>query len=441
MPNGPTRHALPTIPFLAALLGCSSTPPEVGGGGGAGTTTVGAGGAGSSTATIASTASTASTSAGAGGAGGSAAETWPKACADVYDPDVLPTFDLTFAPEQLAGLQADCAGGVQQYRPVTFTYDGEAVPAMARLKGNWSWTCDKMQFVISFNELDPDGRFHGLRKIVLDAPWYDWTLLHERVAFPIFAARGLPYSCVNNARLTIDGQYYGLYANLERIDREYLERNFEEPDGNLYQAGVELKTNEDVGDTSDLAALNGAATLDELGQRMDLDQAVAEWATEAMIPAMDNYWAGVEINHYLYSHPSRGFLYLPYDLDISFGDSGYPGGGLIWPESVASDPITYQHPGWLKEERVKWVLSDPFWCERFVEELTLSRAAYSPVALRAQVDAWSAQIAQALADDPRKPFSTGAHDAAISAMKDFFQARADFVDQWLAQGGHCPASF
>ena len=95
---------------------------------------------------------------------------------------------------------------------------------------------------------------------MFDAPWYDHTLLHERVAFPIFAELGLPYSCANNARVVINGDYYGLYANLERIDHEYLERNFEEPDGNLYQGGAELKTNEDVGDIADQQALASAVT-------------------------------------------------------------------------------------------------------------------------------------------------------------------------------------
>ncbi len=366
-------------------------------------------------------------------------ESWPKACSDLYDPDELPTFELSFSPEEWSGVRSDCANGAQTYRPVTLTYEGETIEAMARLKGNWSWSCDKLQFVVSFNEEDPDGRFHGQRKLMFDAPWYDRTFLHERLANQLFEARGLPYSCVNNARLVVNGDYYGVYANVERIDREYLERHFEEPDGNLYQAGSELKTNEDVGDTADLQALQAARTADEIAALMDLDQAVAEWAAEAMIPAMDNYWAGVEINYYLYDHPSRGFLYLPYDLDISFGDAAYTSGELIWPDSATADPITYEHPGWRKEALVQTVLADPAWCERFVEELVLARAAYVPETMAAQVDAWSAQIEDAVADDARKPFTTADHAASVAHLKDFLAERATFVDGWLARGGHCPA--
>lgn len=364
--------------------------------------------------------------------------TWPQACADIYDPTIVPTFELAISTSEWQAMQIDCQQGLQNYHAVEFTYAGETMPAMARLKGNWSYSCDKYQFVISFNEQDPNARFHGLRKIMLDAPWYDQTLLHERIAFPLFESLGLAYSCVNSARLEINGAYYGAYANIERIDQEYLERNFEEPDGNLYQGGVELKTNELENDTSRRDALFAATTVDEIAALMDLDQAVAEWAAEAMLPALDNYWAGVEINYYLYDHPSRGFVYLPYDLDIAFGDNAYGDGSLLWPDALVSDPITYEHPGWLKEPLMQIVLADEYWCGRFVDELGVARAAYDPDAMADQVGAWADQIADAVADDPNKTFSLADHQIAIDRLEAFFAERAEFVDAWLAQGDHCP---
>ena len=363
---------------------------------------------------------------------------YPEPCADLYNPQELPTFGLDFEPSTWNALKSACSSYSQAYFPVEFTYEGETVPAQVRLKGNWSWNCQKMQFIVSFNEEDPDARFHGLRKVMLDAPWYDHTLLHERIAYPLFKARGLPYSCANNARVEVNGEYYGLYANLERIDHEYLERHFEDPSGNLYQGGAELKTNEDVGDTSRLTALNSAGSADEIAELADLDQAVAEWAMEAMIPAMDNYWAGVEINYYLYDHPENGFTWLPYDLDISFGDSAYSDGSLIWSNVDRVDPITYEHSGWKKEAVALKVLGDPYWCGRFVEELEAARAVYDPEELAAQVDEWNAQILDSLEEDDNKTFSDARHDIAVDSLKAFFGKRADFVDAWLAEGGHCP---
>jgi hypothetical protein len=360
---------------------------------------------------------------------------FPEPCADLYDQDLLPTFEIEIAPAEWAALQSDCDALIKQYRPIVFHCGAEAVEAMVRLKGNWSWNCQKMQFVVSFNEADPDGRFHGLRKIVLDAPWYDPTLLHERLAFFFLERYGAPASCVNNARLLVNGEYYGVYANVERIDREYLERHFDDPSGNLYEAGVELKTNEDVGDATDSEEFWAAADLPTIDALVDLDQAVATWAGEAMLPDPDSYWAGVEINFYLYHHPARGFLFLPYDADISFAEN-------IWPDAAYADPITYEHPGWLREPHLEIVLSDPLWCEQYVAALVEAREAYDVALLEDRLDAWAAQIAQAVADDPHKTFGQAEHDAALEALRLFFAKRAAFVDGWIdGPAASCPPTW
>ena len=87
------------------------------------------------------------------------------------------------------------------------------------------------------------------------------------------------------------------------------------------------------------------------------------------------------------------------------------------------------------------MLSDPDWCARFVEELILARSVYDPDALVAQVEAWDAQISSALQDDPHRTFSFAQHEAAINHLTAFLSDRADFVDDWLAEGGHCPPTW
>ncbi len=360
------------------------------------------------------------------------ADGFPRACPDIYDRNTIVTFEVEIDDNDWTAMQRDCRNEVQSYRPIIFRYNGVSLDAMMRLKGNWSWNCDKMQFVISFNEISSGGRFLGLRKIVLDAPWYDPTFLHERLAFYFLERHGVPYSCANSARLNINGQYYGLYTNIERLDREYLERNFDLPNGNLYAEGSDLVTNENTADTSRNDAYWAANDLDALENLVDLDHAVSVWAGLAMAPDPDSYWAGVEINFYLYDHPTRGFLYLPYDMDIAFSEN-------LWPQLVNADPIIYEHEDWLKETQYQAVLSDTYWCERFVEELKNARAAYDVTLLESKVDEWSSQIAEAAEEDPNKTFSLQEHEEALTALKSFFSRRAAFVDQWLADGGHCPA--
>lgn len=355
---------------------------------------------------------------------------YPRPCSDIYNPSVLQTFDVVISDTEWSAMRRDCEEVVQRYRPIELRYGAETVSAMIRLKGNWSWNCDKMQFVISFNEVDPDGRFHGQRKIVLDAPWYDPTLLHERLAFFFMERYGTAYSCVNHARLNINGAYYGIYANVERIDREYLERHFDLPDGNLYKEGRELTTNEETADTSRMEAYWDADDLSTLEGLVDLEQAIGVWAGLAMVPDPDSYWAGVEINFYLYDHPSRGFLYLPYDMDIAFAEN-------IWPDLASADPITYEHEEWLREPQYEMVLSDSVWCGRFVEALRRARSAYDAALFQSKIDEWIAQIGDAISDDPNKTFDMAEHREALEALRQFPGRRAAFVDAWLTSD-HCP---
>jgi len=388
---------------------------------------------------------------GTGGQGGTQVVDFPQPCADIYAPERLVEFGLELAEADLTAMEAECElgpdGGGKVYHPATFTYQGETAQAMVRLKGNWSWRCEKKQFLISFNELEPEGRFHGLRKIVLDAPWYDPSVLGERLAFAYLERAGVEYSCVNNARLSINQQYYGVYSNVERIDKEYLQRHYPgaEADGNLYDGGVELRTNEALGDVSRRDALIAAAEARDLAaieELVDLDQAVRLWAHTAVLPDPDSYWAGVEINYFLYDHPTRGFTWLPYDMDFAMRVGVMDAERTrvevgTQPEIVEADPFFYQNPDWGRELLFEVVLSDPGWCERFLTELGAARAAYDVPFLTTELERFAAQLTQAVAEDPHKTFSEQDHLDTIAARKEFMSARAAFLDGWLATAS-CP---
>jgi hypothetical protein len=367
---------------------------------------------------------------------------YPRRCGDLFDGDELVDVAIELSDEDWAGLQADHAAGLRVERPATVQVGGDRARASVRIKGDWSWHPEKMQLVLSFQAFDQDARFHGMRAMSLDAPWYDRSMLHERLAFPVFARAGVPASCVNHVRLTIQGEFYGVYAHTERMDREYLERNFAEPGGNLYDASHTLVTNEDEDpDLSRLSDYHAARTLDEIAAVVDLDAALQEWAVEAMIPANDNFWAGVEINYFLYEHPDRGMVFLPYDMDATFGTAQERDGALVWPDSVTADPITWAHTWWGKEPMVMTALADPDTCAAFIEALRRARAAYDVPTLLHDLDRWAGQIHDALAADPHRPWTMEEHDAAVAALGEAITARAAFVDAWLAEGGRCPAAW
>src|SRR5690606_29011411 len=106
-------------------------------------------------------------------------------CSELFRQNVFPEYRIEMSSEHRAALQDEFENRMQReamgldphpYHPIVFEYDGERIlDAMIRLKGQSSWwqalamdDDPKMQFVISFNEVDKKGRFHGVRKLELD---------------------------------------------------------------------------------------------------------------------------------------------------------------------------------------------------------------------------------------------------------------------------------
>ncbi len=364
-------------------------------------------------------------------------------CPALFAQDILPDFKVDISDSEWAELEDEfinrderIAAGLDPtpYHPAVFRYGDDVVDdAMIRLNGASSWTealmfgddPPKMQFVISFNENNEDGRYRGRRKIALDMPRSDWSFLRHRLGLYALRSMGVPAQCANSARLFINDEYYGLFTNVERMDREILERLYPEgPDGDLWKGARIIKTNEDEFTWDHLNAFwdvpaNG--TVADLAQIADLPASIEVWAAEAVLPHGDGYWAG-RANFYLYDHPERGFLWLPEDLDSAFDfvpatlDAMYPVCSGQW---------------W--EDRLHYllVMDDPTWRARYVDALREKLDAYDVEDMQMRLDQWSAQIAEAADADPRKTFSNDDHQDAVDGLRDYFQQRASFLDDWL----------
>src|SRR4029078_10051963 len=133
---------------------------------------------------------------------------------DCLDPARLEDYAVNISPDEWAkidyefrNVEALKAAGLpyKTYHPVVFHYGTETVAdAMIRLKGDSSWRNTvrydgdkaKMQFVISFEEVDTTAKFHGVSKVVLDMPDIDKTFMQERLAFTALANMlALPALC------------------------------------------------------------------------------------------------------------------------------------------------------------------------------------------------------------------------------------------------------
>jgi hypothetical protein len=360
-----------------------------------------------------------------------------QGCPAIFSQTVLPTFEIEIAPDDWQALHEDAVRGEERlaagldphpYRPlISFRYgDLEKRDAMIRLRGNpESWSRRKLQFQISFNEVNGDGRMKGLRKVLLDAPPQNDSFLRDRLALSVLRDMGVETPCANNARLVVNGDYYGLYTSLEKVDKEFLQRVYgkRSADGDLWKRKYwVLKTNEETGTRERLDQVIAARDPARICALVDCGAALLEWAGEAMVPNADGAWAGA-LNYYLYEHPTRGFIYLPWDLDATF---------TRLPADV--DPVSYVKPGReLGRRHYDALLADPAWRRRYLDALALALDKYDVAKLRRRIDAWSEQIRDAAASDPRKPFTTERHRAAVAELRDYVGVRAAFVAGRLAE--------
>lgn len=349
----------------------------------------------------------------------------PHGCAAIYAQDLLPEFSLDFEPADWAALALDFANGVKDYHPASFAYEGQVYPVHVRLKGNpgFSWFTRKYQFVISFNEDDPDARFMGLRKIVLDGSWYEPTLLRDRLSWWIMRqSEGLPSTCANNALLYVDGSYYGAFANVEYYDHEWLERVYGKADatGTLWKYGSEPTANPEAADHAKLGRFWATTSLPALEALGDPGQWLREWAAEAVLGDDDGYWCCAH-NFYLYDHPSRGIEFVPWDFDDDFEVAPFD-----------SDPVEGYYSGLFQQPHFRAVLADPEWRSQYVDELERANALMDPAESAARLAEWDAQIRAAYVDDPHRSTGVVEHDETVGRIAAWIEGRHAMLESWIA---------
>lgn len=363
-------------------------------------------------------------------------EAFPRACPSLYDENTIQDFHVEMGTADWEAMKYEHANAdelraegkpVEVYRPLSkFQHEGNTrVDAVIRLRGNPSYWSrqEKMQFQISFKEKDPEGRYKGLRKLVLDSAHYNRSYLRDRVAMWMLREAGVPAPCVNHARLYVNGTFYGLYTNIEKVDREFLERNFEDPSQNLWKRGRDLKTNEDENpDTSANSAFWKLETMDGFAEVADAETAVLAWAAEALFTDADGYWAG-GWNFYWYEDPSRGFVYIPWDIDLAFETL-----------PVNTDPLTWHksNDNFHGRPHVDLVLGDQLWRQKFIDAVETVRKSYDVEELDGRIQKWAEQIKDDAARDPHAPWTYQSHRNGITAMRNFIKARSEFIDGWIS---------
>ena len=349
---------------------------------------------------------------------------------NVFDDHSIGTVEIQIEPESLDYLVSNFESDTTFSATFIFTnrhIHGDTVKNVGlRLQGTTSRKANKKSFKIDFNEYIKGQKFYGLEKLNLKAVFTDPSVIRAKLYSDVACAFAVPCFRANHVKLYINGEYRGLYINVEHIDENFVRMRFNNNDGNLYKCSYgadltyqgsdqaeyknltnqfgnkvyELKTNERANDFSDIAhfieILNHASEesyKEEIEKVFNVIGFLRCMAVDVMSGNWDNYWFYGN-NYYLYHNSATGiFEWLPFDGDETFG---------VWWESkdfarckIYTWGKDWKHPLMRNMMRVE-VYHNIF--SHFIREL--AQKICRPEHLEASIDSIHDMITPALETDP-----------------------------------------
>ena len=239
--------------------------------------------------------------------------------------------------------------------PAKLTLNGEVYDSVGvRYKGNSTFclpndnNSPKVPYNIDMNYFIGGQKLLGYKKMKLANAWMDATFVKQIVSSNIYR-RYLPTGESNIVKLYAQGNYVGAYVNDESINKQFLEKHFDEKSGPLFKcdnidrfcdtanAPTAMPPNlYYMGDDTtlyynsyDMKSDHGWQELVHLIKTIDLDfenidsvlnvdRTLWAFAVNQVIQNLDCYNTYYMHNYYLYQTNDGLFQMIPWDLDNSF---------------------------------------------------------------------------------------------------------------------------
>jgi hypothetical protein len=361
--------------------------------------------------------------------------------APIFDPATLHEARLVLDPAAWRALRDDFL--YNQYYAADLSVDGVAVRQVGiRSRGEGSRSYDKPGLKVEFDKYVPTQEYHGYKSLVLDNLTQDASFLRERLAFLVFEAMGIAAPRNAFARLTVNDEYWGLYALVEPVSKPFLEARLGEKSGTLFdyewvfpydfgwlgpQAGgyvplpFQPETNEEKPDVATglvafVRAINetpDASYAAAMGPWLDVDRFLTHVAVENAIAEADGIVGDQALNNfYLYEYGAKNrFVFIPWDKDNTFRSGAWP----LY-RNLDTNVLTRR----LTVEAAK----------RQVYADAVARAVTSyvnPRWLTPQLELAYQQIRFAAQSDTRKPYTNPQFEAAVAGVRGAIASRESDV--------------
>lgn len=111
-----------------------------------------------------------------------------------------------------------------------------------RPKGNTSLSAiamnpetDRFSLKLEFDHYVEGQTCFGLDKLILNNNYADATNMKEAIVYDMYQYLGVDASLYNYARISVNGEYWGVYLALEAVEESFLLRNYGAENGELYK--------------------------------------------------------------------------------------------------------------------------------------------------------------------------------------------------------------
>jgi hypothetical protein len=364
----------------------------------------------------------------------------------------------------------------------------EAVPGVGLRRsgggpatGAYSYS-PKPSFRISFNEFEfanpagpgtPGRKWRDVNRIKLDSMIgnTDYAMMRDRVAYGILRAMGVPAPRACHARVTVNGDFKGLYTVEEPVRKDFVRYRWGEDGGNLYEveygstatydwqgsdpasyvpSPFEAHTNYPGGDYRDLVELINIVNnvpADQIWARMDghinLDRFLTYLAVTTVYGDNDDivHWGGGSNNHYWYHRAGTNKMELiKWDPGASQGMyEGYFG----IPNFRGESPLGYRYgdvriTAWVVNNATAWA----------TYKAKIRQVLDGPVAsIQSRIDTIHNEIKSHAYEDPYKGmgwgptapdpdgFTNAEFDAYLPWYKDWWTRRVNYLRSQVGSSG------
>ena len=376
-----------------------------------------------------------------------------------YSPAMVKTISLQFPQTNYWSLlQANYSS--ETNLPAQLTYEGVTYDSVGvRFRGNTSYTSistsQKKSFAIEIDWKDSSQHLLGYRNLKLNNAHQDASFMRE-VLYNRMANRYMPIAKGNFINLTINDQSWGIYPNVQHLDKVFLEEwffsndgarfranpetgsgvgggwgdgtagmNYRGPDTNSYKTYYSLKSSDIDYPWSKLVtacyqlSLASAANRDSLLKYIDVDRALWYLAAENIFADDDSYVMKGKMDYMVYYEPESGRTF-PFEYD---GNSTF-----LTSAATSTSWTPFKNVTNANYPLLNKLLNIPEWRQRYLAHYrTILNDRFTPAYAHPLIDSINAQIASLVAADTKKLYTTAQYTSGVPALKTFITNRRNYL--------------